>query len=409
MLKKDLVCTEKDITSPFIFFRVSTECKEYSNALYPQCPKRRKNDGKYYHFTIHFFTLNFMIMKKVLKQVVGIDVAQKELVVCLGRMFDDLSYELVANSVFKNTDAGFIALINWVNKLTIKDIYLRFVMEATGVYHESFAYYLNDNHYELTIVLPNKISNFMRTLESRTITDKTCAQAIAQFGLEKKLAPWVRPNATFKVLQQLSRERDQLVDERTVVKNRLHAEKAEGKPNQSSIERLLARIKFMNGQEKAIKDEIKKVVSTDEILKKDIKNICTIPGVGDITAVVAIAETNGFELINSSKQLVSYAGLDIKEKQSGTSVKGKPKISKKGNKNLRKAMHMPSLSAVKYIQPHREMYIRLVGKSGIKMQALIAVQRKILVLIYTLYKNKTVFDGEYENKKRVQLKEAATL
>ena len=171
------------------------------------------------------------------------------------------------------------------------------------------------------------------------------------------------------------------MDERTVVKNRLHAEKAEGKPNQSSIERLLARIKFMNGQEKAIKDEIKKVVSTDEILKKDIKNICTIPGVGDITAVVAIAETNGFELINSSKQLVSYAGLDIKEKQSGASVKGKPKISKKGNKNLRKAMHMPSLSAVKYIQPHREMYIRLVGKSGIKMQALIAVQRKILVLI----------------------------
>jgi transposase len=350
-----------------------------------------------------------MIMKKVLKQVVGVDVAQKELVVCVGRMFDDLSYELVANSAFKNTDAGFIALINWVNKLTIKDIYLRFVMEATGVYHESFAYYLNDNHYELTIVLPNKISNFMRTLESRTITDKTCAQAIAQFGLEKKLAPWVRPNATYKVLQQLSRERDQLVDERIVVKNRLHAEKAEGKPNQSSIERLLARINFLNGQEKAIKDDIKLVLKTDEKLQKDIKNICTIPGVGELTAVVAIAETNGFELINSSKQLVSYAGLDVKEKQSGTSVKGKPKISKKGNKNLRKAMHMPSLSAVKYIQPHREMYIRLIGKSGIKMQALMAIQRKILVLIYTLYKNKTIFDGEYENKKRVQLKEAATL
>jgi transposase len=135
----------------------------------------------------------------------------------------------------------------------------------------------------------------------------------------------------------------------------------------------------LNGQEKAIKDDIKKIVNNDEILKNDIKNICTIPGVGDLTAVIALAETNGFELIKNSKQLVSYAGLDVKEKQSGTSVKGKSKISKKGNKNLRKAMHMPSLSAVKYIQPHREMYIRMVGRSGIKMQALVAVQRKILV------------------------------
>ncbi len=350
-----------------------------------------------------------MIMKKVLKQVVGIDVAQKELVVCLGRMFDDLSMELYANSVFKNTDAGFIALLKWVNKLINKDIIPRFVMEATGVYHESFAYYLNDNDFELTIVLPNKISNFMRTLETRTITDKTCAQGIAQFGLEKNLDVWIRPNATLKVLQQLTRERDQLVDERTVVKNRLHAEKVEGKPNENSLERLQARIKFLNGQEKAIKDDIKKIVNNDEILKNDIKNICTIPGVGDLTAVIALAETNGFELIKNSKQLVSYAGLDVKEKQSGTSVKGKSKISKKGNKNLRKAMHMPSLSAVKYIQPHREMYIRMVGRSGIKMQALVAVQRKILVLIYTIYKNKTVFDDGYENKKRVQLKEAATL
>lgn len=350
-----------------------------------------------------------MIMKKVLKQVVGIDVAQKELVVCLGRMFDDLSMELYANSVFKNTESGFVALLKWINRLTNNEIGLRFVMEATGVYHESFAYYLNDNDFELTIVLPNKISNFMRTLKTRTITDKTCAQGIAQFGLEKNLDVWIRPNTTLKVLQQFTREREQLVDERAVVKNRLHAEKAEGRPNANSIERLIARIKFLNEQEKAIKDDIKKIVDSDENLKKDIKNICTIPGVGDLTAVIALAETNGFELIKNSKQLVSYAGLDVKEKQSGTSVKGKSKISKKGNKNLRKAMHMPSLSAVKYIQPHREIYVRLVEKSGIKMQALVAVQRKILVLIYTIYKNKTVFDEEYENKKRVQLKEAATL
>ena len=249
----------------------------------------------------------------------------------------------------------------------------------------------------------------MRTLEVRTITDKSCAQAITQFGLEKNLVSWKRPNPTIKVLQQLTRERDQIVDERVVVKNRLHAEKAEAKPNENSVKRLESRIKFLNGQEKEIKLDIQKVVDSDESLKKDIKNICTAPGVGQLTAVIALAETDGFENFTSSKQLVSYAGLDVKEKQSGTSVKGKSKISKKGNKYLRKAMHMPSLSAVKYIEPHRQIYVRLISKSGIKMQALVAVQRKVLVLIYTLYKNKTVYDPDYENKKRVQLKEAATL
>lgn len=292
-----------------------------------------------------------------------------------------------------------------VNILTIKEVYLRFVLEATGVYHEGLAFYLNNQQYELSIVLPNKINNFMRSLETKTITDKTCSQAITQFGLEKTLAAWIRPNATFKLLQQLTRELGQLVDERTVIKNRLHAEKAEGKPNNNSIERLIARINFINGHETVIKNDIKAVLQTDEEHKKDIKNICTILGAGELTAVIALAETNGFELIKNSKQLVSYAGLDVKEKQSGTSIKGKSKISKKGNKNLRKAMHMPALSAVKYIQPHHEIYIRLVAKSGVKMQALVAVQRKILVLIYTVYKNKTAFDGEYENKKREQLKQ----
>ena len=341
-------------------------------------------------------------MRKVVKQVAGIDVAQKELVVTLGRMLDDFSIELFSYKVFKNNDSGVKLLVDWVNKLTDYEVPVRYVMEATGVYHQKFAYYLVDNGCEISIVLPNKISNYIRTLELKTITDKTCSQAIAQFGLERKLDKWAKPKSIYKELQQLTRERDQIVQERSVIKNQIHAEKTESEPNQKSLERMQARIRFLNSQEKEIKADITDIVSKDPDLKQVINNITTIPGVGELTAVIVLAETNGFELIRNKSQLSSYAGLDVKEKQSGTSVKGKPRISKKGNRNLRKSMHLPSLTAVKWDENFKNIYARLISKNGIKMKALVAVQRKILELIYILFKNETVYDKEYITKNSAQ-------
>lgn len=341
-------------------------------------------------------------MRKVVKQVAGIDVAQKELVVTLGRMLDDFSIELFSYKVFKNNDSGVKLLVDWVNKLTDYEVPVRYVMEATGVYHQKFAYYLVDNGCEISIVLPNKISNYIRTLELKTITDKTCSQAIAQFGLERKLDKWAKPKSIYKELQQLTRERDQIVQERSVIKNQIHAEKTESEPNQKSLERMQARIRFLNSQEKEIKADITDIVNKDSDLKQVINNITTIPGVGELTAVIVLAETNGFELIRNKSQLSSYAGLDVKEKQSGTSVKGKPRISKKGNRNLRKSMHLPSLTAVKWDENFKNIYARLISKNGIKMKALVAIQRKILELIYILFKNETVYDKEYITKNSVQ-------
>jgi transposase len=107
-------------------------------------------------------------------------------------------------------------------------------------------------------------------------------------------------------------------------------------------------------------------------------------------------------LIRNKSQLASYAGLDVKEKQSGTSVKGKPRISKKGNRNLRKSMHLPALTAVKWDDNFREIYAKLISKHGIKVKALVAIQRKVLELIYVLFKNKTIYDKEYITKNSVQ-------
>lgn len=334
-------------------------------------------------------------MTNIVKQTVGIDVAQNELVVSFGRMSHDTGIDIFAYKTFPNKAKGFNDLLLWVNKMAIKEMTVRYVMEATGVYHEKLANYLSDQQQELSIVLPNKISNYFRTLDVKTITDKTASQAICRFGLERKLDVWKKPKKIFKDLKQLTREREQLITDRTVLKNQLHAEKSEAFPNESSIKRVIKRIQLINKQELEIKTEIAAIVKTDTELVKKINTITTIPGVGKLTAVIVLAETNGFELIKNKKQLVSYSGLDVRLKDSGTSVKSKPKISKKGNRHLRKAMHMPALSAMKFNDHHKAIFVRLVSKHGIKMKAVVAIQRKILELIYTIYKTDKAFDKNY--------------
>jgi transposase len=350
--------------------------------------------------------MKLKVMNKILKEVIGVDVAQKELVTSLGRMRSDFSIEIYAHKVFKNTEAGIIALLKWAKGLADKEIAHHVVMEATGVYHEKFAYFLDDKGYNVSIILPNKISNYFKTLEIKTITDKSCSEAITRFGLERKLDLWSRPKKLYKELKQLTREREQIIEERTIVKNQLHAEEAEAQPNERSVSRLRARIKLFNEQISEIQSEIKSLVKTDSDLKQDIENITTIPGVGFQTAVTILAETNGFELIRNKKQLVSYAGLDVKEKISGTSVKGKSRISKRGNKHIRKALYLPSMTAIRCNETQKELFVRIVSRTSLKMKGLVAVQRKMLELIYIIYKTKKAYQADYEKNRAANLANA---
>ena len=380
----------------FYLFEFEQNVRNTARSVYPEYPNRRQDEGRFFTF----FSFKKLIgMKKILKQVCAIDVAQKELVVILGRLLEDLTQELYSHKTFPNTLKGFMALVLWVKKLAGEQTGVRFVMEATGVYHESLAYFLDSKGHEVSIVLPNKISNYMRTLDVKTITDKTACEAIARFGLDRKLDRWKRPNPIYKRLRQLTRERGQVIQARTIAKNQLHAEQAEAEPIDSSLARTKKQIALLNKQEKEIETEIKTLSMKDEKVQGSIKVVCSLTGVGLITAACVLGETNGFDLVRNKRQLTSYAGLDVKEKQSGTSVKAKPKISKKGNKYLRKAMHMPALTAIKHDERFKAIYARLICKHGIKMKAAVAVQRKLLEMIYTIFKTNTPYDKHYLQKK----------
>lgn len=353
---------------------------------------RRQNEGR----------LAFLKRKNkmtALKQVVGIDVAKDEVVVSFGRLMEDLSTEVKDYEVFSNSEKGFGSLLKWVYRKKEADREVIFVMEATGVYHERFAYFLYAKQEKVVIVLPNKISNFIRTLDIKTITDKSCSIAIAKFGLSRKLELWEPANAVYKELQQLSREKNQLIQERVRCMNQLHAEKTQALPNSKTIKRLAERISLLRSQEKEINADMALEVKKSPEVTQGVCLLSSIPGIGKATAIAVLAETNGFELIRNKKQLTSYAGLDIIEKQSGTSIKGKSRISKKGNRNLRKTLHFPAMTAVKMNQNHQDLYQRITAKTGIKMKGLVAVQRKLLELMYILFKNKTFYEAGFEERR----------
>jgi transposase len=331
-------------------------------------------------------------METPIKQTAGIDCGMQELVVSFGILTINGDFICKFTNVFTNTAKGFQQLLRWMGEVSLKDATVLYVMEATGVYHEKLAYYLIAHDCRVSIVLPNKVNAFAKTCTSKKQDDSQASKVLAEFGCVKHLDEWQSPHPLFAALKQLTREKHQLQQELTIIKNQLHAERTKAITTPASIKRMKARCKLIEKQITEIEKEIEGLINQDAAIKEKINKVCTIPGVGLHTAITVIAETNGFNLIRNSRQLVSYAGLDVIQKQSGTSVRGRAHISKRGNPYLRHCLHLPSLTAVKYNIPMQQLHHRIIEKQAIKMKGYVAVQRKLLILIYTLWKKNEAYN-----------------
>ena len=181
-------------------------------------------------------------MEQVIKQSVGIDCGKTELVVCLKHLNQALHPCFKATAAFTNDRVGFDELISWVISHKEKQAPLQFVVEATGVYHEKLCYYLTSKGQGISVVLPGRAANFMKTLSVKTINDKVSADALATMGLEKKLDNWQIPSPLLNLLKQLSRERTELLEDITSIKNQIHALKSGAFSSQNSLSRLQSRL-----------------------------------------------------------------------------------------------------------------------------------------------------------------------
>ncbi|MBW0177103.1 IS110 family transposase [Sediminibacterium sp.] len=325
-------------------------------------------------------------METVIKQAVGIDCGSQELVVTLGELSITQGFTCKSSQCFANNEGGFKKLQKWVLDELMPDAPILYVMEATGVYHEKLAYALVINGHRVSIVLPNKVNAFAKTCVSKKQDDLQASKVLAEFGCVKHLTEWTPPSPLFATLKILTREKLQLKRELVLIQNQLHAEETRAIGSKATIKRMKARCKLIEKQICDISKEIEEVLAQDEAVKEKVDNICTIPGVGLQTAAIVIAETNGFNLIRNSRQLVSYAGLDVIKKESGISVRGRSHISKRGNIHLRQCLHFPAFTAVKYNKPLKNLHERIVERQAIKMKGYVAVQRKLLMLIFSLWK-----------------------
>lgn len=335
----------------------------------------------------------------IIKQNIGNDISKKDFKICFQQKMSDQRVRIKGYRTFKNTLKGFETFVNWVELKRVDDIPVSLIIEATGVYYEQLVHYLHDHtDYRISVVLPNQSKAYAKSLNLKTKTDKVDAKMLGQLGIERDLEIWQPASKNMMLLKQLTRERIRLLDDKTANLNRLHALKHSYEPNSSTVERLNSLISSLKANIKIVEKEIRATIQTDEILVEKIKNICSVKGLGLISVATIIAETNGFQQFTSRAQVVCYSGYDVVQKQSGTSINGKTRISKKGNKYIRRAMHFPALVVVKYEPKFKQFYDRIFDRSLIKMKAYTAVQRKLLLLIYALYKNDTVYQTDYDNK-----------
>lgn len=332
---------------------------------------------------------------QIIKQVVGVDVSKDSLEVTFGTMSSQAEKKFSASTSFLNTMEGFEKLLSWAMKNREADTCpITFVMEATGVYYESLAYFLNDHDQKVAVLLPNKTKNYAKTLDIKSKTDKIDSHMITQFGLEREFKLWTVPAPIFKDLKSLCREYSTITKLTVQIENRLHAKEHSYKPTKGTVDRLKHQIRFSKHQISEIEKEIKALVNQNEELRGKIDNIAHVEGVGIMTVVRVVAETNGFALIENGKQLASYVGLDVVHDQSGT-IERKTLISRKGNRFIRQALYMPAICACRYNKNLKDFYIRIVIKKNVKKIGIIAVERKLLLLIYTLWKNNSPYDPNY--------------
>ena len=336
------------------------------------------------------------------RQCVGIDISKDKFTACL-YMYDRASDAgCCTQSIdFANTKSGFNQLVRWSRKEAVKSHPLTYLMEPTGVYYERLVYHLHKIGQTVYVVLPNKARKFCEAEGIKTKTDAMDARCLALMGcVSRKLKPWSPPAPIYRELRQMTRFHADLCRIRTSVSNRMealdHMESAE-KSVRRNCEKLLDEIdRLMKNNGKTIMQK----VAEDKELEQKVKRIATAKGLGETTVVCIIAETQGFHLIENRKQLVGYSGLDVKAEQSG---KEDPRhhISKKGNAHIRAALYMPALVAVRHNRQIKQAYGRICQKHpNEKMIGVTAAMRRLLLLIYTLWKNGEEYD---ENRDKTHM------
>jgi transposase len=332
---------------------------------------------------------------QIFKQVFGLDIASQSLVAAVGTIDTHQNQSISPALSFENSSDGAQQLIAWIQQHRLPEVPCWVVMEATGVYHERLALILHEHGYSVSIVLANKIYHFAKSENQKSKTDRIDAGVITRYGLERQLTAWQPPELVLQKLKALVREHDDINHMLTEIRNRLHASERSAAAPKTVIKRLRQQRELLKQQIKQIQQELKELVEQSEDLSDAVECISSIPGIGLLTAVTVLAETNNFQLMDNPKQLISYCGLDPRLRQSGK-YHGRTMISGQGNRHLRRSLYMPALTAIRRNPLLKRFYQRIISTKSSKMIGVVAVMRKLLRLMFILWKKRQMFNPLYQ-------------
>jgi transposase len=316
--------------------------------------------------------------------VLGIDIAKLNFNVCLINKGGKLKHK-----VLPNTTTGFEQLLDWLSKQGIEKVHA--CLEATGTYGESLSLFIHEAGHAVSVVNPAAIKAFAGSRLSRTKTDRVDAELIARFCQAQAPPAWTPLPAEVQELQALVRRLESLIEMRVMEENRLSSG-ITVEMVRHSVEELL---KHLNEQIRRTEKLIGEHLNNHPRLKRQSELLDSIPGIAETTAALLLSEIVDITQYRSARQVAAYAGLVPRERQSGTSVRGRTRLSKIGNARLRKALYFPAVTALRcspFFQAWAEGLLKR-GKS--KMSVICAVMRKLIHLAYGVLKSGKPFDPQW--------------
>jgi transposase len=315
------------------------------------------------------------------KIVIGIDISKRKFDLALWRDGK------LKHKTFPNNATGHAALIEWLHERGVTAAHA--CMESTNVYGEALAEALFDHGYTVSMVNPARVKGYAQSELARTKTDKADAGVIARFCLALAPAPWTPDPLEIRELKALVRRLEALMEMRQQEVNRLHVAPP------VVAETVQAHIAFLDQSIKETKQRIRDHIDSHPDLKQKKALLESIPGIGEATIHVALSEFADITRFRNAKCLAAFIGVAPRERQSGSSVRGRTMLSKMGRSQLRKAFFMPALVALRYNPLLKAMRERMLAAGKAKMAIVGAAMRKLVHLIYGVLKSRKPFDAHY--------------
>jgi transposase len=320
-------------------------------------------------------------------QFVGIDVGSKELVavtVVKGKAHKA--------QTFQNDAEGHLALMTKLGKQSEP---VRVCLEATGSYHFDVAVALSKTpNVEVMVVNPKASKHFAEALMNRAKTDMQDAEMLARYCERMDFNAWQCPDKNRLALRAYSRRLGELKHQRARAKNQLHALQVLSETPIEVLQDVGQAIEELDARVNTLQAAAEAVIRQNAALLQIFEHLCGIKGIAENSAVQILGELVVLPEEMTARQWVAHAGLDPRPFTSGTSVAKKPRISKAGNRYLRRALYMPALVAARWEPAIKAYYQHLITDNGLKkIQAVCAVMRKLLHAIHGMLKNQRQFDG----------------